>query len=233
MRVYLCRVPSDRILIVEDDDAIAYSLTRALDAQGWLIERAASGADALKKYSIADLVILDLGLPDMDGLEVCRRIRLTDSTLPILMLTARADEIDVVVGLEAGAVDYIAKPFRLAELLARIRVQLRSTSANAARGLVTVGELVIDEPARRVWQTGIEIELRVKEFDLLVMLVRAVGTVVSREAIMSHVWDEHWFGSTKTLDVHIASLRRKLGEQPGEATRITALRAVGYRFEKP
>ena len=154
-------------------------------------------------------MLLDLGLPDMDGLDVCRRLRELDDNTAIVMLTARDEELDIVVGLDAGAVDYVTKPFRLAELLARIRAQLRRT-ATAPRHGSDAGPIVVDQAARRVWLAGTELDLRAKEFDLLARLVADAGNVVTRETLMADVWDEHWFGSTKTLDFHIAALRRKI-----------------------
>ncbi len=222
---------AERILIVEDDDSIATNLARALSAYGYSSTRSANGADALALTADTDLVLLDLGLPDMDGLEVCRQIRQADATLPIVMLTARQEEIDVVVGLDAGAVDYVTKPFRLAELLARVRAQLRRPSVNHGAPPLAVGDLLVDRLARRVWLDDEPVELRAKEFDLLAVLVAQAGSVVTREQLMSEVWDEHWFGSTKTLDVHIAALRRKLDSGPDGLSRITTLRGVGYRFE--
>ena len=224
---------AERILIVEDDESIATNLARALTANGYEATRSATGAEALTLAPDSDLVLLDLGLPDIDGLEVCKQMRATDATLPIVMLTARQEEIDVVVGLDAGAVDYVTKPFRLAELLARIRAQLRRPDVNHEPAQLAVGDLVVDRASRRVWVHGDEVDLRAKEFDLLAVLVAQVGNVVTREDLMSEVWDEHWFGSTKTLDVHIAALRRKLGDGPEGPSRITTLRGVGYRFESP
>ena len=226
---------AERILVVEDDDTIATSLVRALGAHGYEAERAATGRGALDHVAghAIDLVLLDLGLPDIDGLEVCRELRRRDALLPIVMLTARQEEIDVVVGLDAGAVDYITKPFRLAELLARVRVQLRRTDADTEPGELRVGDLRIDASARRAWLRDQELDLRAKELDLLLRLVRDAGRVVTREDLMSDVWDEHWFGSTKTLDVHISSLRRKLGDEQDQPGRITTLRSVGYRYELP
>jgi DNA-binding response OmpR family regulator len=222
---------AERILIVEDDDSIATNLARALAANGYSATRSATGADALTLAPDSDLVLLDLGLPDIDGLEVCRQMREADATLPILMLTARQEEIDVVVGLDAGAVDYVIKPFRLAELLARIRAQLRRPETSHEPAQLVAGDLVVDRAARRVRVGTDEIDLRAKEFDLLAALVAQVGNVVTREQLMSEVWDEHWFGSTKTLDVHIAALRRKLDRGTEGQSRITTLRGVGYRFE--
>lgn len=227
---------SERILVVEDDDSIATGLCRALTANGYIAERVGSGQAALDRLAIipnVDLVLLDLGLPDMDGIDVCRAIRTVDTVLPIVMLTARSEEIDVVVGLDAGAVDYLAKPLRLAELIARIRVQLRRPGAaeDTKPTMLCVDDVRVDLAARRVWLNDSELSIRAKEFDLLAALMANAGIVMTRERLMADVWDEHWFGSTKTLDVHIASLRRRLGEKAGDRSRITALRAIGYRYE--
>ena len=218
-------------MIVEDDERIGSTLLRAMQNSeydaGW--ERTGQSAiDAVNRLR-PDLVLLDLGLPDMDGLDVCRTIHDLDPSIDIVMLTARDEELDVVVGLDAGAVDYITKPFKLAELLARIRAQLRRADPRPL-ARTTVGDLVIDASARRTWLTDKELELRAKEFDLLARLVADAGTAISRETLMSDVWDEHWFGSTKTLDFHIAALRRKI-DADGSPSRITTLRGVGYRFE--
>jgi DNA-binding response OmpR family regulator len=224
----------ERILIVEDDDVIATSLVRALTATGYVTTHTPTGAAALAHIDAepVDLVLLDLGLPDMDGIDVCRQIRDRDSLLPVVLLTARQEEIDIVIGLDSGAVDYITKPFRLAELQARLRVQLRRTeNDNAINEELHVGQLRINTKARKAWWRGQELDLRAKELDLLTRLVEAAGTVVTREALMSDVWDEHWFGSTKTLDVHIASLRRRLGGIGPDDTAITTVRGVGYRYE--
>jgi len=227
-------VPAEAILLVEDDEIIAATLSRALAAQGYGITHVGRGVAAVAEAAGADLVLLDLGLPDLDGVEVCRRIRAADAQVPIVMLTARREEIDVVIGLDAGAVDYVTKPFRLAELLARIRVHLRRPAVGSRPPpVITVGDVTVDVESRRVWCDGQETELRAKEFDLLALLVRQAGKVVSREQLMCDVWDEHWFGSTKTLDVHLASLRRRLGEEPGQPSRIATLRGVGYRYELP
>jgi DNA-binding response OmpR family regulator len=224
-------VTGEHILIVEDDERIGSSLLRALASSGYDAEwqRAGRSAIVAALERRPDLVLLDLGLPDLDGLDVCHQIHSGDATIDIIMLTARDDELDVVVGLDAGAVDYIAKPFKLAELMARIRAQLRRVEPRT-HTRTSGGGLILDIAARRAVLDGVEITLRAKEFDLLARLVDDAGNVVSRETLMSDVWDEHWFGSTKTLDFHIAALRRKLDE-PGGQTRITTLRGVGYRFE--
>ena len=221
-----------QLLIVEDDPAIGASLERALGNGGYGCTRATTVAEALRVTSAPDLVLLDLGLPDGDGLDLARDLNVRWPDVPIVMLTARTDEMDVVVGLDAGAVDYIAKPFRLAELMARVRAHLRHPVTDDRAGTLTDGTLTVDLGARRVVQDGEEITLRAKEFDLLVELLSHRGNVVTREDLMTRVWDENWFGSTKTLDVHIAALRRRLGELPGEPSRITALRGVGYRWER-
>ena len=230
-------VADEQILIVEDDDTIAQSLARALSSQGYVATTVGTGDSALHHLDVArvDLVLLDLGLPDMDGIDVCRAIRRRDTTIPIVLLTARQEEIDIVVGLDAGAVDYVTKPFRLAELFARLRVQLRRTeTGTGAVGPqeLHVGELRVDTSARRAWFGGVELDLRAKELDLLIRLAQDAGRVVTRETLMADVWDEHWFGSTKTLDVHIASLRRKLEHPDRRNDPITTLRGVGYRYER-
>lgn len=221
----------ERILIVEDDDRIGSTLLRALGGSGYDTRWETSGRAAIEAASRdrPDLVLLDLGLPDIDGLEVCRQLHRDDPSLVVVMLTARDEELDIVVGLDAGAVDYITKPFKLAELLARLRAQLRRNEVRAFSG-GELGDLTIDLPARRVWIGGVELALRPKEFELLARLVADAGNAVTREALMADVWDEHWFGSTKTLDFHVAALRRKI-DSPGAESRITTLRGVGYRYE--
>jgi DNA-binding response OmpR family regulator len=225
------------IVVVEDDEAIGRALVGTLNAQGFATEWAHDGrsAIALVEAERPGLVLLDLGLPDLDGIEVCRRLRAIDPVLRIVILTARHDEVDVVLGLDAGADDYVTKPFRLAELLARVRAHLRRSEPVDPEHLV-VGDVDIDTAARRVRVAGREIDLRAREYDLLVFLARHAGSAVTRERIMTEVWDEHWFGSTKTLDMHISALRRKFGETVGTEdapSRITTLRGVGYRFELP
>jgi DNA-binding response OmpR family regulator len=224
-------VTGERILLVEDDQAIASGLQRVLDSQGYVVRHVARGRPALAEAAEpTKLVVLDLGLPDMDGIDVCRRLRAARPELPIVILTARDQELDVVAGLDAGADDYLVKPFRLAELLARVRAHLRRLAATAPEGPVDAplraGHLVLDPAARRAWRGEEELELRPKEFDLLALLVGEAGRVVTRERIMSEVWDTDWLGSTKTLDTHILALRGKLGPEA-----ITTLRGVGYRLD--
>jgi len=224
---------ADRILLIEDDTAIGRGLGQALEAQEYDVEWATTGAEALTlaERDDHDLVLLDLGLPDMDGIRLCSTLRAMVPAATIVILTARADEIDVVVGLDAGADDYVTKPFRLGELSARVRAHLRRRRSDGDGERMVVGDLEVDPDARRVHLAGQELELRPKEFDLLVMLVSEAGRAITRERIMSEVWDEHWFGSTKTLDMHISALRRKLGESGEGPSRIATLRGVGYRFE--
>jgi DNA-binding response OmpR family regulator len=226
-----------RILLVEDDNAIGRGVVQALETSGHEVDWVTSGTAALASAATAlpALVLLDLGLPDMDGVQVCAELRSAHPFVTIVILTARTEEIDVVVGLDAGADDYLTKPFRLSELLARVRAHLRRPrlAASDENDELVLGDLVIDSAARRVVLAGAELELRPKEFALLAMLAGNAGRAVTREAIMSEVWDEHWFGSTKTLDMHISSLRRKLGERDGGPSRITTLRGVGYRLERP
>ncbi|MDQ1519019.1 MAG: hypothetical protein QOI55_92 [Actinomycetota bacterium] len=213
-----------RVLVVEDDEAIARGLTSALGSEGYEVVVSMTAADAtarLAEGSIS-LVLLDLSLPDGDGIDFCRQLRADRHDMPIVMLTARRGEADIVVGLDAGANDYIPKPFRLAELLARVRAHLRSVAPGET------GDLVVDTAARRVFVAGSEVELRPKEFDLLAVLVANPGKVLTRERIMELVWDEHWYGPTKTLDMHVSALRKKLGES---AAGITTLRHVGYRYD--
>lgn len=224
-----------RLLLVEDDDGIAVPLERALRREEHDVVRTASGEQGLTLAlsGTFELVLLDLGLPDVDGLEVCRRLREAGSTVAVLMLTARGDELDRVVGLDVGADDYLTKPFSLAELAARLRALLRRTAvadADAVPPAGAPGALAVEADARRVHVGDQEVALTVKEFDLLAVLHREQGKVVPREKLMAEVWDEHWFGSTKTLDVTVARLRTKL-EEHGATARVTTARGVGFRLE--
>jgi len=215
-----------RVLLVEDDRDIAEPLARALTREGYDVTAAGDGRVALNEVLDCppDLIILDIGLPGMDGLDVCRHVRDVRPHVPILMLTARDGELETVAGLDAGADDYVTKPFRLSELLARIRAMLR----RSAPPEVTAGGVRVDDASRRAWRGERELDLSPKEFDLLALLVREAGIVVTRERIMDEVWDVNWFGSTKTLDMHMSWLRRKLGDPPLIAT----VRRVGFRFER-
>ncbi len=215
-----------RVLLVEDDRDIAEPLTRALAREGYDVSGADDGRIALQAVLDAppDLIILDIGLPGMDGLDVCRHVREVRPQVPILMLTARDGELETVAGLDAGADDYVTKPFRLSELLARVRAMLR----RSAPPELSAGDVRVDESSRQAWRDERLLDLSPKEFDLLALLVREAGTVVTRERIMDEVWDVNWFGSTKTLDMHMSWLRRKLGDPPLIAT----VRRVGFRFER-
>ena len=220
-----------RLLVVEDDPTIAEPLARALRRDGYDVDVRADGASALARANRGDvdMVLLDLGLPDVDGMDVCRRLRAESPGLPILMLTARADELDTVIGLDAGADDYVTKPFRLAELLARVRAVIRRGQVESA--VHEVRDITVDSDARKAWLGGAELQLTVKEFDLLRVLVRDAGRVVSRGQLMREVWGAPWPSSTKTLDMHMTWLRRKLGDDPVESRYITTVRGVGFRFE--
>ena len=214
------------LLVVEDDDAIAVPLLEGLERAGFTTSRAANGADALARVGGADFVLLDLGLPDMDGSEVCRRVR-ASSSVPIIIVSARADEGERVLGLELGADDYIVKPFGSRELIARVRAVARRSSPNAdTERPQRIGALEIDRRSRRVHMDGTEVNLSPKEFELLALLSEDAGAVVSRQQIMDEVWDPHWYGATKTLDVHIASLRKKLGDHG----LIETVHSVGFRL---
>ena len=274
------------LLLVEDDEGIARPLVAALEAGGHTVDHVTTGRAAITAARQVDAVLLDLGLPDLDGVEVCRRLRrdLGDD-LPILVLTARDAETDVVVGLDAGADDYVTKPFRLAELQARLRALLRRAAAaragggTAVTGVATGGvqgggaggragsgagggaaggaaggasgaraagggghlsgsgtevaaqDVRLDPAARRAWRGAQELELTAKEFDLLLLLVSREGRVVTRDELARQVWDTRWMGNSKTIDVHVSSLRRKLGDDPADPRYIATLRGVGLRFE--
>jgi DNA-binding response OmpR family regulator len=224
-----------RILIVEDDAALAETLEELLIQAGFEAGRVSTGGAALERCDQAgdvDLVLLDLNLPDLDGHTVCRELR-AHSAIAVIMLTARDAELDRVLGLEEGADDYVVKPFSNRELLARIRAverRMRTTAAggDADTSAVTdvIGGLRIDRRTRRVQLRGAEVQLTAKEFDVLAFLAEDPGGVRERHEIMEHVWDTHWYGPTKTLDAHVAAIRRKLGD----AAWIEAVRGVGFRL---
>jgi DNA-binding response OmpR family regulator len=224
-----------RILLVEDERSISEPFAKLLRREGFDPVVAATAADAIARArdSDPDLVLLDLALPDGDGRDVCRTIR-AESPVPVIMVTARGTETDRIVGLEIGADDYVVKPFSGAEVVARIRAVLRRAGRDARAAPpsepVRIGDLEVDLGARRATLAGDELELSRKEFDLLAELVRHAGRVVKREDLMSRVWDENWFGSTKTLDVHMGWLRRKLGDDPASPRYIHTVRGVGFRF---
>jgi DNA-binding response OmpR family regulator len=213
------------VLVVEDDDTIAGPLLKGLAREGYTADRVASGSAALAA-PVPDVVLLDLGLPDVDGYEVCRRLR-EASEVPIIVITARGEEADRVAGLELGADDYLVKPFGFRELVARIRAVTRRTDAgrSVTPDVTTNGTLEIDRRTRRARIDGTELTLTRKEFDLLALLASDPGALRTREEILEQVWDPNWYGPTKTLDVHVASLRRKLGDP----TLIETVRGVGFR----
>ncbi|MER5449955.1 response regulator transcription factor [Streptomyces sp. NPDC002766] len=233
-----------RLLLIEDDERIAAPLTEGLGRYGFTVDHVRTGAAGLADTTAApDLVLLDLGLPDMDGLDVCRSLR-ARSAVPIIMITARGEEADRIVGLELGADDYLAKPFGVRELIARIRAVTRRAAAPAyaphgpaqtpdtrqtASDAQALGPLSISRRTREVHLAGQQVALTPREFDLLSYLAEDPGTVYSRQQIMDTVWDPHFFGPTKTLDAHVAALRRKLGD-PGW---ITTARGVGFRLTLP
>jgi two-component system response regulator RegX3 len=220
-----------RVLIVEDDDAIATPLAKGLEREGLDVDRVETGEAALSRASEApfDVVLLDLGLPDRDGFDVCRELR-ARSDVPIIVVTARSEEVDRVVGLELGADDYIVKPFGFRELVARIRAVARRRPSPLSHAASTeLPGLAIDRRTRRVVVDGSEVALTPKEFDLLAFLAEDAGAVCSRQQVLEEVWDPHWYGPTKTLDVHVASLRKKLGDPRW----IETVRGVGFRLRTP
>ncbi len=214
-----------RVLLVEDDDAIAEPLMQGLKREGLTVQRVATGRDALAAGPV-DLVLLDLGLPDLDGLEVCRQLRAT-SDVAVIVVTARGEEFDRVLGLELGADDYLVKPFGFRELMARIRAVTRRLGGGPTDStVVRIGQLEVDLRARRVTVDGAELDLTRKEYDLLALLTSDPGALHTRQEILESVWDEHWYGPTKTLDVHVATLRKKLGDP----SLIETVRGVGFRM---
>jgi two-component system response regulator RegX3 len=232
--------PRPRVLFVEDEASIYEPFSKALAREGFEPVVARTAARALELADDGDfaIVLLDLALPDGDGRDVCRALR-RRSSVPILMLTARGTEADRIVGLELGADDYVVKPFSGAEVIARIRAILRRSAATPAGDAeeppepIAVGPLHVDIAARRARLDDEELTLSRKEFDLLAELIRSAGRVVTREQLMDRVWDENWFGSTKTLDVHVRWLRQKLGDDPAAPRFLHTVRGVGFRFTAP
>jgi two-component system, OmpR family, response regulator RegX3 len=234
------QAPGGLILVVEDEESISQPFAEALRRAGFeaIVTATAAGAIELADSEEPDLVMLDLALPDGDGRDVCRELR-RRSDVPIVMLTARGTELDKIVGLELGADDYVVKPFSAGEVISRIRAVLRRSaprngaSAASPGKAVTVRDLELDPASRIAHLGGKEMELSRKEFDLLAVLMQNAGRVVTREDLMSEVWDTNWFGSTKTLDVHIGWLRRKLHDDPQSPAYIETVRGVGFRFAAP
>jgi DNA-binding response OmpR family regulator len=223
-----------RILVVEDEPAISEPLAESLDREGFEPEVAGTletAREALERQT-PDLILLDVMLPDGDGRDLAREIR-RGSDVPIIMLTARGEEIDRVVGLELGADDYVVKPFSMRELTARIRAIMRRGRGTERRGPIEIGTIQLDPGSRTVTKSGEPIELAAQEFDLLHMLMSNAGDVLKREQIMDEVWDPHWFGPTKTLDVHVSWLRKKIEDDPSHPRYITTIRGVGFRFLAP
>ena len=218
------------VLLAEDDLSISDPLARALRREGYDVEVKSEGTAVLQRVLSGgvDLVVLDLGLPTMDGLEVCRRMRAEGRSVPVLVLTARAEEVDLVVGLDAGADDYVTKPFRLAELLARVRALLRRGTPEVP----DVNGVRINAESRRAWLGDEELSLTAKEFDLLLALVLGAGKVLTREQLMRDVWGMSRGASSKTLDMHVSWLRRKLGDDAASPRLITTIRGLGFRFER-
>jgi two-component system response regulator RegX3 len=222
------------ILLVEDEESIVTPLVEALHREGFDTAVSTSASDSLEAFERArpDLVLLDVMLPDGSGFEVCRELR-TRSSVPIIMLTARGEEADRVAGLELGADDYVVKPFSARELVARVRAVLRraaEASERRAEGATEIGELRVDPARRTAAFRNEQLELSRKEFDLLRLLVDNAGSVVTRERLIDEVWDTNWFGSTKTLDVHVSGLRKKLEDDPNAPRYIHTVRGVGFRF---
>jgi two-component system response regulator RegX3 len=228
------------ILLVEDEPAIAEPLAETLAREGFDLHVAAGAAEAVHAAGRLrpDLILLDLMLPDGSGFDVCREVR-RSSEVPIIMLTARGDEADRVIGLELGADDYVVKPFSAREVTARVRAVLRRTTAAAragtedGQGPLEVDDVRLDPATRSVTRAGVPVGLTRKEFDLLALLMRSAGAVVTREQLIDEVWDVNWFGSTKTLDVHVSGLRRKLGDDATEPRYLRTVRGVGFLFGAP
>jgi two-component system, OmpR family, response regulator RegX3 len=222
-----------RVVVVEDEQSISDPLRSALEREGYRVEVATTGAAGLEavRRDEPDVVLLDLMLPDIDGRDVCRTIR-SSSRVPIIMLTARGLETDRVVGLELGADDYLVKPFGMAELIARIRAVLRRSANDAvpAGDVIEIGDVRLDARMRSATRGAEPLDLPRREFDLLHLLMANAGTVLARQKLMDDVWGVDWFGSTKTLDVHVAGLRRRLGDDAQESRYIHTVRGVGFRF---
>jgi DNA-binding response OmpR family regulator len=225
-------VAGTRLLLVEDDRVIGRVLSSSLQRDGYDVRWHPTGGDAVRDAAARpfQLALVDLGLPDIDGLAVCQRLRELQPSCVVVVVTARDEEVDVIVGLESGADDYLTKPVRLGELRARIRAHLRRMPEDVPAQL-GMGDLLVDLSGRRATVGGRTLPLRAKEFDLIVRLMGSPGVAVSRDTLMADVWDTHWLGNSKTLDVHVASLRRKLADVGGRVPVIDTVRGYGYRLE--
>jgi two-component system, OmpR family, response regulator RegX3 len=231
--------PDATVMVVEDEDSFVEALTVGLRREGFRVQVARDGAEALAMFDVVrpDLVLLDVMLPRVSGIDVCRELR-TKSRVPIIMVTAKGSEIDTVVGLEVGADDYVTKPYRLRELVARIRAVLRRTPADGASTAlsgeaVRVGDVALDPERHEVMIRGEQVNLPLKEFELLGLLLENAGRVLTRETLIDRVWGADYVGDTKTLDVHIKRLRAKVEAEPSNPTRIVTIRGLGYKYETP
>ena len=228
------------VLVVEDESSFVDALTIGLGREGFRVEVATDGAAALERFDAVrpDVVLLDVMLPKISGIDVCRELR-KRSQVPIIMVTAKSAEIDTVVGLEVGADDYVTKPYRMRELVARMRAVMRRTSADGAgrddpaSGSFIVGDVSLDADEHRVTIAGNVIALPLKEFELLHLLLANVGRVLSRDVLIDRVWGSDYVGDTKTLDVHVKRLRAKIEPDPASPERIVTIRGLGYKYERP
>jgi len=228
------------VLVVEDEASYVEALTVGLSREGFIVEVAVDGAEALLKFEDLqpDLVLLDVMLPKMSGIDVCRLLR-KRSQVPIIMVTAKSAEIDTVVGLEVGADDYVSKPYRMRELVARMRAVMRRhgtgapVETEAAPGVLVVGALSLDPDEHRVRLDGVDLQMPLKEFELLHLLMANAGRVLTRDILIDRVWGSDYVGDTKTLDVHVKRLRAKIEDDPAAPARITTIRGLGYKFERP
>jgi two-component system response regulator RegX3 len=224
------------VLVVEDEESFVEALVVGLKREGFLVKVATDGAEAIEMFDQVrpDLVLLDVWLPRMSGIDVCRELR-TRSRVPIIMVTAKSSEIDTVVGLEVGADDYVTKPYRLRELVARMRAVLRrsppSGETPVAADVLEVGDLKLDPERHEVYLRNGQVVLPLKEFELLELLMGNAGRVLTRETLIDRVWGPHYVGDTKTLDVHVKRLRAKIEDDPARPSRITTIRGLGYKFE--
>jgi two-component system response regulator RegX3 len=227
------------ILVVDDEQSYRDALSVALRGEGFSVETAADGAEAIERFEASRpaLVLLDVMLPQMSGVDVCRELR-TRSQVPIIMVTARNAEIDAVVGLEVGADDYVTKPFRLRELVARVRAALRRAPENGSAAkpevdVIEIGDVRVDAGRHEVFVRGELVPVPLKEFELLELLLLNAGRVLTRDVLIDRIWGPNYYGDTKTLDVHVKRLRAKVEHDPAHPTRIVTVRGVGYRYEAP